>query len=59
VEVDFLDFQYLTTEFGLAKNSKTKVEKVFFFIFLSSCPEMSFFFGPKISEKIRDKNHYR
>jgi hypothetical protein len=41
-----LNFQYLTTEFGLAKSYKTKVEKAFFFIFMSSCTEMSFL-GPK------------
>jgi hypothetical protein len=34
-----LDFQYLTAEFGLAKE---KVEKAFFFIFMSSCAEISF-----------------
>jgi hypothetical protein len=27
---------------GLATNSKYKVEKTFFFIFMSSCPEMGF-----------------
>jgi hypothetical protein len=36
-EVDFLDFQCPTTEFGLTKkNSKTKVEKAFFFIVMPS-----------------------
>jgi hypothetical protein len=40
--LDFLDFQYITTEFGLAKELKTKVEMVFFFIFMSSYAEMSF-----------------
>jgi hypothetical protein len=39
---DFLAFQYLTTEFGSAKNSETKVEKALFVIFMSSCPEMGF-----------------
>jgi hypothetical protein len=33
------------------KNSKTKVEKAFSFIFMSSYPEMSFF-GPKKREKV-------
>jgi hypothetical protein len=38
----FLDFQYLTTEIGLVKEFKTKKEKAFFFILLSSSAEMSF-----------------
>jgi hypothetical protein len=38
----FLDFQYVTTELGLAKNSKIKEAKEFFLIFMSSYAEMSF-----------------
>jgi hypothetical protein len=45
-----LDFRSLTTEFELAKNSKTKEENAFFFIFLSPYAEMSFF-GPKKVKK--------
>jgi hypothetical protein len=45
-----LDFQFLTTEFGLAKNAKTKVEKVFFFILMSSYAEVSF--GAKKRENV-------
>jgi hypothetical protein len=32
----FGDFQYLTIEFGLAKESSEQLEKRFFFIFMSS-----------------------
>jgi hypothetical protein len=35
-----LDLQCLATEFILEKNVKTKEEKAFFPIFMSSCPEM-------------------
>jgi hypothetical protein len=38
--LDFWDFRSLTTEFRLAK-TKTKVERAFFFIFMSSYAEMS------------------
>jgi hypothetical protein len=38
--LDFLDFRSLPTEFR--QNSKTKLEKVFFFIFISSYVEMRF-----------------
>jgi F0F1-type ATP synthase membrane subunit a len=44
--LDFSDFQFLTTEFGMEKNSKNKVEKTFFFIFISSYSGM-IFWGPK------------
>jgi quinol-cytochrome oxidoreductase complex cytochrome b subunit len=37
-----LDFQFPSTEFELAKNSNTNVTKAFFFIFMSSYAEMSF-----------------
>jgi hypothetical protein len=39
---DLLEFQFLTTEFGLKKNSKTIVEKAFFFVVMSSYVEKSF-----------------
>jgi hypothetical protein len=39
--LDFLNFQYLTTEFGWAK-AKANVERAFFLLFMSSCPEMGF-----------------
>jgi hypothetical protein len=42
-----LDFQFLLTEFGLAKEFlKTKVGKAFFLVSLPSCAEISFW-GPK------------
>jgi hypothetical protein len=44
-EVDFwifLDFQFPTFAIDGKNNSKTKVKKVFFFIFMSSYAEMSF-----------------
>jgi hypothetical protein len=44
-EVDFwifLDFHFLQFAIDGKNNSKTKVEKVFFFIFMSSYAEMSF-----------------
>jgi hypothetical protein len=41
--LDFLDFQDLTTEFGLAKEFYDQSRKGVSFIFMSSCPEMSFF----------------
>jgi hypothetical protein len=45
-EVDFLIcliFNFLQFAIDWKNNSKTKVEKVFFFIFMSSYAEMSFF----------------
>jgi hypothetical protein len=41
----FFLFIYNFLQFAIdwKNNSKTKVEKVFFFIFMSSCAEMSFF----------------
>jgi hypothetical protein len=41
-----LDFQYLTTEFGLAKEFQDQSRKGVSFIFMSTCPKMSFL-GPK------------
>jgi hypothetical protein len=58
--LDFLNFfnlQYLTTEFGLAKNCKAEVEKAFFFIFIPSCPERNFL-GQK-SEKITEEDQQK
>jgi hypothetical protein len=43
----FMDFRYLTTEFGLAKESKIQVLNTFFFIFMSSYAEMSFWSSKK------------
>jgi hypothetical protein len=42
-----MDFRYLTTEFGLAKESKIQVLNTFFFIFMSSYAEMSFWSSKK------------
>jgi hypothetical protein len=39
---NFCIFNYLQLNLDLQKNSKTKVEKPFFFIFMSSYAEMSF-----------------
>jgi hypothetical protein len=44
--LDFLDLQFSTTIFRSAKEFKTKAEKEFFFIFMSSYAEMSMW-GPK------------
>jgi hypothetical protein len=41
-EVDFWIFNFLQFAIDGQNNSKTKVENVFFFIFMSSCAEMSF-----------------
>jgi hypothetical protein len=41
-EVDFWIFNFLHFAIDGKNNSKTKVEKVFFFIFMSSYAEMSF-----------------
>jgi hypothetical protein len=38
--LEFLDFQFLTTEFRLAKEFKNQSRKDFFFIFMSSYAEM-------------------
>jgi uncharacterized membrane protein YfcA len=40
--VSTLTFSFLQLNLDWRKNSKTKVEKAFFFIFMSSCAEMSF-----------------
>jgi hypothetical protein len=51
-EVDFWIFwifNFLQFEIDGENNSKTKVEKVFFFIFMSSYAEMSFL-KPKITK---------
>jgi hypothetical protein len=42
-EVDFWIFNFLPLAIHGKNNSKTKVEKVFFFIFMSSYADMSFF----------------
>jgi hypothetical protein len=41
-EVNFLIFNFLKFAIDWKNNSKTKVEKVFFLIFMSSYAEMSF-----------------
>jgi hypothetical protein len=42
-EVDFWIFNFLQLAIDWENNSKTKVEKVFFFIFMSAYAEMRFF----------------
>jgi hypothetical protein len=52
-EVDFWIvwiFSYLQFAIDGKNNYKTKVEKVFFFIFMSSCAVMSFFLNKKITK---------
>jgi hypothetical protein len=50
-----LDFEFLTSELGLTKNSKIKVGKAFFFIFMSSYAEMSFWVPKKRKVKKRTR----
>jgi hypothetical protein len=40
--LDFWIFNFIQLNLNWQKKSKTKVEKAFFFIFMSSYPEMSF-----------------
>jgi hypothetical protein len=44
--LDFLDFQFLKTNFGLAKEFLEQSRNAFFVIFMSSYAEMSFW-GPQ------------
>jgi hypothetical protein len=46
----FLGFSF---SYSLKNNSKTKVEKVFFFIFMSSYAEMSFFKRKKSLNRVK------
>jgi hypothetical protein len=57
-EVDFWNFwlfNFLQFAIDGKNNSKTKVEKVFFFIFMPSCAEISFFLNKKSLNKVKKR----